>query len=111
MTGTGTNQSSSVTATVNVLTAWELILPIQCQMSNVSADPVVNIYPSPDGGNTYDTTIWSSFLIARISGGGLGQASVRLPRGLYAIQMISSGSSSQTFKILTAEMVTAIINV
>ena len=111
MTGTGANQSSNVTATIQITAGWEFQLPVQCQFSAVSADPVILIYPSMDGGTTYDTTAMTSFSIARISGGGLGQASIRLSTGQYAIQMQTSGPNSQTFKILTAAVVTAISNV
>lgn len=81
-----------------------------CQFSNVSADPVISIYPSNDGGANYDTTAMTSFSIARIST-GKGQASIRLNTGSYAIQLLNSGPNSATFFIYTQMVLTAIQNV
>jgi len=111
MLGTGVNQSSSTTATIANALAWEIRVPVQCQMSAVSADPVIQIYASQDVGATFDTTPLTAFSIARLSGGGLGQASIRLSGGVYALQLTSSGPNSQTFKILTQEVISAINNV
>jgi len=110
MTGTGVNQSSSITATVNITSGWELQLPIQCQFSNVSADPVISIFPSMDGGVTYDNTAMTSFSIGRIAS-ATGQASIRLSTGQYALQLLNAGPNSSTFRVLTAAVITAINNV
>lgn len=106
----GVNQSSSITATVNITSGWEIQLPIQCRFSNVSADPVISIFPSMDGGTTYDTTAMTSFSIGRIAS-ATGQASIRLSTGQYAIQMLNSGPNSASFAILTQLVVTSIQNV
>lgn len=107
MTGTGVNQSSSITATINITAGWEAVVQVQCQFSNVSADPVINVFPSLDGGAAYDTTAMTSFSIARIAS-GTGRASIRLPTGQYALQLLNSGPNSATFAILTQMVITAI---
>ena len=93
MAGTAVNQSSSLTATVSITAGWEIQIPVAVQFSNVSADPVVSIYPSMDGGTNYDTTAMTSFSVGRIST-GKGQASIRLSTGQYAIQLLNSGPRS-----------------
>ena len=110
LTSTGTNQSSSTTITVNVV-GWEIQIPIRVQQSNVSADQTINVYASMDGGATYDTTPYKSFSIARVaSSPRIGQTSIRLTAGQYAIQLISSGPQSQTFQVNTQAVITAIQN-
>lgn len=109
MAATGVNQSASVTATINITAAWEIQIPVRCQFSNVSADPIINIYSSMDGGAGYDTTPIQSFAIARIAS-GTGQASIRLTTGQYAIQILNSGPNSATVSLVTALAITAINN-
>lgn len=108
---TGVNQSSSLTTTVNITGNWEVQVPVKIQFSSVSADAVINAYPSNDGGANYDSNPAFSISIARASGGGLRQTSIRLPVGQYALQLLNSGPSSATFQVLTAMVVTAINNV
>ena len=110
MAGTAVNQSSSLTATVNITAGWEVQIPVAVQFSNVSADPVISIYPSMDGGATYDTTALASFAIGRISSGN-GRSSIRLPTGQYALQLLNSGPNTATFQVLTQAIITAINNV
>lgn len=109
MTATGVNQSSSLTVTVNITSGWEIQLPIQVQFSNVSADPVISVYPTMDGGANYDTTAMATFSVARI-GSGTGRASIRLPVGQYAIQILNSGPNSASVAVLTQAVITAINN-
>ena len=108
MTGSGANQSSNLTATINITAGWEAQIPVQVQNSAVSADAICEIYPSMDGGTTYDTTPMTAFAIQRVSGGGTGQASIRLSTGQYALKFITSGPNSQTVKVLTQFYITAI---
>lgn len=110
MAGTAVNQSSSLTATVSLTGGWEIQIPVAVQFSNVSADPIINIYPSMDGGATYDTTAMASFSIARVAT-GKGQASIRLSTGQYALQLLNSGPNTATFMVLTQLLITAIANV
>ena len=110
MAGTAVNQSSSLTATVSLTGGWEIQIPVAVQFSNVSADPVISIYPSMDGGATYDTTAMTAFAVGRIST-GKGQASIRLSSGQYAIQLLNSGPNTATFMVLTQVVITAINNV
>lgn len=107
---TGVNQSSSLTTTVNITGAWEVQVPVQIQFSNVSADAVINAYPSNDGGATYDSNPAFSISIAR-AGSAVRRTSIRLPVGQYALQLLNSGPNSATFQVLTAMVVTAISNV
>lgn len=106
---TGVTQSSSLTTTVNITQGWEVQIPVKVAFSNVSADAVINAYPSNDGGATFDSNPAFSISVARAS--GLKQTSVRLPVGQYALQLLNSGPNSATFQVLTQMVVTAIQNV
>lgn len=108
---TGTSQSSNIYVSVSITGGWEIQIPVQVRMSAVSADPVVSILASMDGGANYDTTPLTSFSISRISGGGTVQGSVRLSTGQYLLQMTSSGPNSQSIAVLTQLVITAISNV
>lgn len=109
MAGTAVNQSSSLTATVNITSEWAIQIPFAFQFSNVSADPVINIYRSMDGGATYDTTPMNSFSIGRVST-GKGQASIVLPTGQYCFQLLNSGPNTATGMVLTYLVITAFNN-
>jgi len=106
---TGTNQSSSLTTTVSITNQWEIQIPVKIQFSNVSADAVINAYPSSDGGATYDSNPSFSISIARTPA-ATAQTSIRLPLGQYALQLLNSGPNSATFQVLTQMVVTAILN-
>lgn len=111
LTATGVTQSGSLTVTVNNTSGWEVQIPIRIQQSNVSNDPVVNVFASDDGGANYDTAPMTSFALPRVSGGGVTQATIRLPTGQYAIQLLNTGPSSSSFSVLTQIVVTAVNNV
>lgn len=106
----GVNQSSSLTVTVNITGAWEVQVPVSIQYSNVSADAVINAYPSNDGGATYDSNPAFSISIARAAS-SVRRTSIRLPVGQWALQLLNSGPNSATFSVLTAMVVTSILNV
>lgn len=106
----GVNQSSTVIATVNFNTAWEGQVPVQIRYSNVSADAVIYVYPSNDGGVTYDTDPMTSFSIPRAQGTSR-QVSIRLPSGQYQLALVNSGPNSASFAVLTQQILTAVINV
>lgn len=106
----GVVQSGSITVTVNITGAWEVQIPVSIRYSNVSADAVVNAYPSNDGGVTYDSNPAFSISISRAQG-TVQRTSLRLPVGQYALQLLNSGPNSATFSVLTAMVVTAISNV
>lgn len=108
--GGGVNQSASLTVTVNITGAWEVQVPVSIQYSNVSADAVINAYPSNDGGATYDSNPAFSISIARAAS-SVRRTSIRLPVGQWALQLLNSGPNSATFSVLTAMVVTAINNV
>lgn len=110
LSNAGVAQSSSLTVTVHITAGWEVQLPVQCRFSNVSSDPVIEVYPSMDGGATYDTTPMTAFSIARIAS-GTAQASIVLPTGQYALRILNSGPNSASFWVNTARFITAIENV
>ena|SRR5438445_8981 len=103
------SQSQSKTVTVNITQAWEVQVPLGVRYgTNVSLATLVQIYPSNDGGATFDTVPLLAFTIP--TGASTSKiASVRLTTGMYAIQMQSS-SPSTTFYTLTQEVVTAYLN-
>lgn len=107
---TGVNQSASLTVTLNITQGWEVQVPVNIRFSNVSADAVINAYPSNDGGNSYDSNPSFSISLARAAG-ATRQTSIRLPVGQYAIQILNSGPNSASVQVLTAMVVTAIQNV
>ncbi len=109
---TATTVSGSLTTTVNITQGWEIQVPIQMTWkSGVSADAVVNAYPSNDGGATYDVNPAFSISIARgATSSVLRQTSIRLPVGQYALQILNSGPSTGSAAVVTAMIVTAIQN-
>ena len=111
---TATSVSGSLTATANITQGWEIQIPVRVGwISGVSADAVINAYPSNDGGASYDSNPAFSISIARPTVGGsanLRQTSIRLPVGQYALQFINSGPSSGSVQFLTAMVVTSILN-
>jgi hypothetical protein len=114
LAATGTNQSTSLTVTVNITAGWEVQIPVQVQYSNVSADAVVNVYSSMDGGANYETSPLMSFSLPSVTNlpaTRLVKSSIRLTTGQYAIQLLASGSSSESFAVLTQAVITAINNV
>lgn len=109
-TAQGLSGSTSYTVTVNITGAWEIQVPVKMGwISNVSADGVINAFPSNDGGANYDSNPSFSISIARVIGGSR-QTSIRLPVGQWALQILQSGPSSGSAAILTAMVVTAVVN-
>ena len=109
-TGTGVAQSSSITATVHLTQGWETQIPVRALFTTVSADPVVNVYASSDGGATYDTVAFAAFSVSRVTNAS-SKASIRLPVGQYVIQILNSGPNTASFFIDTQQVLTAIVNV
>lgn len=108
---TSTSVSGSLTATANITQGWEIQIPVKVGwISGISADAVINAYPSNDGGASYDSNPAFSISIARPAANGTRQTSIRLPVGQYALQFINSGPSSGSVQFLTAMVVTAINN-
>jgi len=105
-TGTAVG-NASITVTLNITQAWEVQVPFEATFgASVSLDPAVNIYPSSDGGASYDTLPVTSFAITRLAS-GKHMTSLRLTTGQYAIEMRNSGPSA-TFAVETAMVLTAI---
>ena len=99
--------ASALTATIVATDAWEANIPFAFRFgANVSLDPTISIYPSSDGGANFDTIPWVSFGLGRIAS-TLVRSSVRVPGGVYAVQMRNSGPSG-TFCILTQEEASAV---
>ena len=111
LTSTGVNQSSSLYVSISITAGWEVQVPIQVQVSSVSADPIVNIYASMDGGANYETQPFTSFSLARNTNAPrITKGSIRLSTGQYLIQMQASGYDSQSFAVLSQLTITAILN-
>lgn len=106
---TGIQYSASLYFSVNVTAGWEIQIPIQVRFSLVSADPIVNVYASSDGGTAYDTTPIASFSITRLAS-ATRQTSVRLPTGQYLLQVQHSGSNSASVAVLTALVISSVVN-
>jgi hypothetical protein len=99
--------NSAITATIVATDAWEMNVPFAFRYgANVSLDATISVYPSYDGGANFDTVPWVSFNLARVAN-TLVRGSVRLPGGIYAVQMRNSGPSG-TFCLFTAEEATAV---
>lgn len=109
MTGQGVKYSTSITATVS-FAGWEAKVAIWSRFSAVSQDAVVNFYPSPDNGLTYDTAPMYSVSVPRVLA-STSQASIRIPAGQYAIEIKNNAHQSASFAIQTVELLTAIQNV
>jgi hypothetical protein len=107
MAATRLGPGQSATATVFITAGWEMQLPVWVRFSRVSGDPQIFVYPSSDGGATFDSVPMTSFSITRVAT-GTAQASARIPTGIYAIQVQMSGGETATFQILTAMIITAI---
>lgn len=107
---TGIQYSASLYFSVNITAGWEVQIPVQVRFSLVSADPVVNVYPSSDGGANYDSVPAASYNIARLAS-TTRQASIRIPTGQYLIQVQHSGSNSASVGLLTGMIITAVNNV
>lgn len=110
LTATGTAQSSYIYVSISMTGGWEFQVPVQVQLSSVSADPVVSVWPTMDGGANYDTTAFTSFSIARTTGATV-RASIRLSTGQYLLGILNSGPNSSSIAVLTQLIVTAINNV
>lgn len=115
MSLTGVNQSSSLTVTINVV-GWEAQVPIQfSHLGSISADPILNIFRSMDGGANWDSNAWQSFALPRAGGvgnpvSGSRTTSVTLPTGQYVLQLLNSGPNSALFAVLTQLVITAVNN-
>ena len=110
-TGMGVSINSNTVA-LNITGAWEAIIQVQAQMSNVSNDPVVHVYQSLDGGANYDLQPMMSIAIPmQTVAPRMGRVSARIPQGQYILQIVSSGSGSQTITIPTYVVISSVINV
>jgi hypothetical protein len=109
---TATTVSGSLTVTVNITNNWEINVPVQISWkSGISADAVINAFPSSDGGTTYDVNPAFSITIARGTTSSVTrQTSIRLPIGQWAVQILNSGPSTGSAAVITAAVITAILN-
>ena len=104
LSGGGVNQSASLTVTVHLTQGWEIQIPIQfSHVGSISADPVINVYSSMDGGATFDSNPFAVFVLPRVPGsaGGSRQQTMRLTTGQYCLQLLNSGPNSAMFGVLT----------
>lgn len=100
------SHGQSLTLTVNLTQGWEIQVPVGVRYgSNVSLATAVFVYPSSDGGATFDTEPMAAFSIPTTASVNK-VASIRLTTGMYVIQ-VQSSSPSTTFFALTQELITA----
>ena len=111
LAGTANGPSGNITVTLNITGAWEVQVPIKVQFgSQVSNDPLVQVFPSSDGGASYDSQPMAGFAIAN-NASGFNQGSVRIPTGQYAIRIQTSGGNTVTVFVQTAQVLTGLIGV
>lgn len=102
------SHGQSLTFTVNLIRGWELQIPLGVQYGSAVSMPVAwSIYPSSDGGATFDTDPTYGFGITAVAS-AQRRLAVRVPTGIYAIQVQASTPSLTVF-VLTQELITAII--
>lgn len=100
------SSGQSLTVTVNITQQWEIQVPCGVRYgSNVSLAVAVFVYPSNDGGATFDTEPLVAFTIPTTASVNK-VASVRLSTGMYAVRLLSS-SPSTSFYVFTQEVITA----
>lgn len=105
----GVAQSSSLTLTVDARTYWEAQVPIAVShVGSISADPVVNVFTSMDGGATFDSQPFQVMSLQRVSGGGQRRASLRFSTGYYLVQLLNAGPNSACFAVDTQMVITAV---
>lgn len=101
---------NALTCSVVVSGVWEVQVPVGVRYSsNVSLATLVNVYPSSDGGTTFDTVPLTAMAIPTLAS-GRQVASIRLTTGVYYVAFISSSPVPTCF-ILTQEVITAVNNV
>lgn len=109
----GVAQSGSLTATVHVTAGWQIQIPILfSHAGSISADPLVNVFSSMDGGVTFDSNPFITFVAPRVPGatGGGRQTALRLSTGQYCLQLINSGPNSANFGIGTQAVLSVFNN-
>lgn len=102
--------STAITASVNITSGWEVQIPVYMKFSNVTADAIVDFYPTYDGGVSFDTSPMASFAIPFLAN-SICRASVRVPTGQYLIAVRNNSHNSATVWIQTSIVVTAVNNV
>jgi len=101
---------NSMTLTVHLTQGWEIQIPVGVRYSsNVSLATLVNVYPSSDGGVSFDSLPLLAFSIPTLASGRQVQ-SIRLSTGQYCIAITSSSPVPSCF-VLTQEVITAVVNV
>ena len=108
MDGTQVNASSYITATLHCTSGYEIQVPVKFTFSNVSADPIIYIYPSSDGGATFDSTAMYAFSVQYVVGGSR-QNSIKLPTGQYALAILNAAHTTSTVQLLTQQVLTAYV--
>lgn len=103
-------QSTSVTATICCTGGFETLVGFLIKMSNVSADQVIKVYASNDGGTNFETNPSNQFTVPRAAN-AVVRGTFRLPGGIWAIQFLNSGPNSGTFQIVTQQVLSAYQNV
>ncbi len=105
----GLAQSASLTLTVALTQGWEIRVPVQfSHVGSISADPIVNVYRSFDGGVNYESQPFQQVALWRVTGGGSRTSVLALPTGQYYLQLTNAGPHSACFGVLTQEVITAL---
>lgn len=104
------SHGQSLTVTVHLTSGWEIQVPVGVRYgTGVSLASIINIYPSSDGGTSFDSVPLLSFSVPTLA--SVRQVySVRLTTGQYCVTVTNSSPSATVF-VLTQEAVTAVINV
>lgn len=103
------SHGQSFTCTVHLTQGWEIQVPIGVRHgTNVSLASTINVYPSSDGGVSFDSVPQMAFSIPTLAS-GRQVLSIRLRTGQYAIQVQVSSPSCTVFA-LTQEAITAVQN-
>jgi hypothetical protein len=90
-------QSAVVSQIYNLQSVFEGQIPIQIIYgASAVANPIVNVFRSMDNGNNYDTQAMTSFNMPVVQS-GLGQYSIALPTGQYALQVVMSTTGTIIF--------------
>lgn len=110
--GSGVAAGSSLSVVIFLSGNWEARVPVRVfYASQVSADIVVNVYPSMDGVH-YDTIPMFSFSIARTATAAVQQSFIITGPGTYEILVTTTNVARlNSIAILTHQILTAYIGV
>jgi hypothetical protein len=101
------SHGQSLTLTVALTQGWEIQIPVEIRYgTNVSFGAAFYVYPSSDGGASFDTEPLLAFGSRTLANSSI-RSTVKLTTGIYAMRVLIS-SPSVTVRVLTAEVLTAV---